>query len=129
MYLFRAACSELRTTLQTSRHSEMQRQRSQRAHLQHEADILNQRMTQELMGLREDMKAMFHNRKMAVQEEKSKLDGKISELNYEITVLLNSDSKSEVEGLRWVLTRRAAMTIAMSACKCISLQNTCPWLM
>lgn len=39
-------------------------------------------------------------------------DSEISELNYRISVRLGSDSKSEVEGLRWVLTRRAAMAIA-----------------
>lgn len=115
LYLFRAACSELRTSLQTSRQSEIQRQRTQRAHLQHEADILNQRMSQEMLGLKEELKGMFNDRKMATGEEKQKLDSKIQELNYEITVLLNSDSKSEVEGLRWVLTRRAAMAIAISA--------------
>jgi hypothetical protein len=39
----------------------------------------------------------------------------IQELNYKITVALNSDARSEVEGLRWVLTRRAAITVAASA--------------
>lgn len=39
-------------------------------------------------------------------------DSEISELNYRISVRLGSDAKSEVEGLRWVLTRRAAMAIA-----------------
>lgn len=39
----------------------------------------------------------------------------IQELNYKITVVLNSDARSEVEGLRWVLTRRAAITVAVSA--------------
>jgi len=39
----------------------------------------------------------------------------IQELNYKITVLLNSDSKSEVEGLRWVLTRRSVMGILFMA--------------
>lgn len=39
----------------------------------------------------------------------------IQELNYEITVALNSDSKSEVEGLRWVLTRRSVMAILFMA--------------
>jgi hypothetical protein len=116
-YLFRAACSELRTTLEASRQAEVQRQRTQRAHLTHEADILNQKMTQDLLTLKEEMKAMFHNRKMAVQEDKRNLDGKISELNYKITVLLNSDAKSDVEGLRWVLTRRAAMAVGFAACK------------
>jgi flagellar motor protein MotB len=114
-YLFRAACSELATSLQTSRHSEIQHQRTQRAHLHHEYDILNQKVSQDMVSLREELKAMFNERKMTVQEDKQRLDSKISELNYEITVLLNSDSKSEVEGLRWVLTRRAAMAIAISA--------------
>lgn len=122
-YLFRAACSELRTSLQSSRHSEIQRQRTQRAQLHHEYDILNQKVTQDMLTLREELKAMFNDRKMAVQEEKQKLDSKISELNYEITVLLNSDSKSEVEGLRWVLTRRAALAIAISACECYTLSK------
>jgi len=30
-------------------------------------------------------------------------------------VALNSDARSEVEGLRWVLTRRAAITVGVSA--------------
>jgi hypothetical protein len=116
-YLFRAACSELRTTLQASRQTEAQRQRTQRAQLTHEADILNQKMTQDLLTLKEEMKAMFHNRKMAVQEDKRNLDGRISELNYKITVLLNGDAKSDVESLRWVLTRRAAMAISFATGK------------
>ena len=122
-YLFRAACSELRTTLETARQSEISKQRSTRAQLQHEADILNQKFTQDMLSLREDLKAMFNDRKMSLQEEKRRIDGKISELNYEITVLLNSDSKSEVEGLRWVLTRRAALAIAAAACEspCVHL--------
>lgn len=44
----------------------------------------------------------------------------IQELNYKITVLLNSDAKSEVEGLRWVLTRRAAIAIASMAGEFVS---------
>ena len=116
-YLFRAACSELRTTLELARQSEIQKQRSTRAQLQHEADILTQKFTQDMLTLREELKAMFNDRKMSLQEEKRRIDGKISELNYEITVLLNSDSKSEVEGLRWVLTRRAALAIAAAACE------------
>jgi hypothetical protein len=39
----------------------------------------------------------------------------IQELNYRITVSLNSDSKSEVEGVRWVLTRRSVMGILFMA--------------
>lgn len=39
----------------------------------------------------------------------------IQELNYKITIALNSDARSEIEGLRWVLTRRAAIAIGVSA--------------
>jgi hypothetical protein len=120
-YLFLAACSELRTSLQTSRNSEIQHQRSQRAQLQHEVDILTQRMTQELSGLKDDLKGMFNDRKMSTKETQRSLDTAIQELNYQITVSLNSDGKSEVEGLRWILTRRAAMAIAISAGKAIPI--------
>ena len=40
-------------------------------------------------------------------------DSLIQELNYKITVALNSESKSEVEGLRWIITRRAVLAIAL----------------
>lgn len=43
------------------------------------------------------------------------LSSQIQELNYKITVALNSDARSEIEGLRWILTRRAAITIGVSA--------------
>ena len=115
-YLFRAACSELRTTLQTARHSEMLKQRSGRSQLQHESDLLNQKVTQDLMTMREELKAMFNDRKLSLEEEKRKVDGKIQELNYMITTSLTSEAKSEVEGLRWVLTRRAALAIVGAAC-------------
>jgi len=58
---------------------------------------------------------MFNDRKMAVRMEQRTMESAIQELNYKITVALNSDSKSEVEGLRWVLTRRAALAIAVMA--------------
>ncbi|KAK5953852.1 hypothetical protein OHC33_005122 [Knufia fluminis] len=114
-YLFRAACSELKTTMQTSRFMEAQKQRSQRAQLQHESDILNQKVSQDIMTMREELKGMFNDRKLTLQEEKRQVDGKIQSLSYRISVDLNSEAKSEVEGLRWVLTRRAALAIIAAA--------------
>lgn len=114
-YLFKAACSELQQSLQVSRNAEIQRQRSSRTQLQHEVDILSQRMNQELMGLKDDLKGMFNDHKMMTREMMRSVDTAIQELNYKITISLNSDGKSEVESLRWILTRRAAMTVATSA--------------
>lgn len=42
-------------------------------------------------------------------------DSAIQELNYKITVKLGSESKSEAEGLRWFLVRRAVGSIVCGA--------------
>jgi hypothetical protein len=116
-YLFKAACSELQSSLQTARNSEIQHQRSSRTQLQHETDIISQRLSQELAGMRDDIKGMFNDHKMTTREQQRSIDTSVQELNYKITVSLNSDGKSEIEGLRWILTRRAASTVAICACK------------
>lgn len=85
---------------------------TQRAHLQHEVDILSQKASQDSLALKDDFRGMLNDRKMAVRMQHQARDSKIQELNYKITVALNSDSKSEVEALRWTLARRAAMAIA-----------------
>jgi hypothetical protein len=127
-YLFRAASSELRTEIQNSRTKASEKMRTERAHLQHEADILNQKVTQETLTLKDDLRAMFNDRKMEVRMEQRGKESAIQELNYQITVALNSDSKGEVEGLRWFLTRRAAMFIASMACECAALRPGTIWL-
>ncbi|KAL8715621.1 MAG: hypothetical protein Q9225_006382 [Loekoesia sp. 1 TL-2023] len=114
-YLFRAACSELRTEIANTRRASHRKTTTQLSHLTHEADILSQRLTQESTALKEDLRGMLNDRKMAVRMEQQAMDQAIQELNYKITVALMSGSKSEVEGLRWVLTRRAAMAIASMA--------------
>lgn len=116
-YLFKAACSELQQSLQTARNSEVQRQRASRGQLEHEIDILSQRLTQELSGMKDDIKGMFNDHKMTTREQQRTIDTSVQELNYKITVSLNSDGKSEAEGLRWILTRRAALTVATCACE------------
>jgi hypothetical protein len=111
--------------------------RRERTLLQHEVDILNQKLTQELLTLKDELQGMFNDRKMAVRMEQREMDSQVSfpflsnqlippnppqiqALNYKITVALNSDSKSEVEGLRWVLTRRAVLGIVFMALMVLS---------
>ena len=55
---------------------------------------------------------MFDDRKMLVRMERRDLDNHIQELNYRITTRMQSEMRSEVEGLRWVLVRRTAIAIA-----------------
>lgn len=151
-YLFRAACAELKTEMGNARRSAAERMRTERAQLQHEVDILGQKLGQETGTVKDDLKGLFDDRKMAVRQEQRSMETKvcvnpllpaavlcsvcvcvkkghvdanrstqIQELNYQITIKLNSDARSEVEGLRWVLTRRIAMGIATMATMVILL--------
>lgn len=124
-YLFKAACSELQSSLQTARNSEIQKQRSARTQLQHDMDIISQRVSQDIAGVKDEIKGIFNDHQMNTREQQRSIDTSVKELNYKITVSLTSDGKSEIEGLRWIVTRQAALTIAICACKCLMLYSYC----
>jgi hypothetical protein len=74
--LFRAACSELKTEIQNNRKKNEETMRRERTLLQHEVEILNQKLTQELLSLKDDLKGMFDDRKMAVRMEQRAMESK-----------------------------------------------------
>jgi hypothetical protein len=76
-YLFRAACSELKTEIGNARKGQMERMRTERNQLQHEVDILGQRLGQETGGLRDELKGLFDDRKMAVRQEQRSMETKV----------------------------------------------------
>ncbi|KAI1267299.1 hypothetical protein F5Y18DRAFT_379815 [Xylariaceae sp. FL1019] len=114
-YLFRAACSELSSEVVNNRKAADEHTRQQRTHLQHEIDILTQRMSQDIMTLKDDVKGLFNDRRMNVREEQRNMESAIQQINLKISVTLNSDSRSEIEGLRWVLIRRSVLGIIFMA--------------
>ncbi|KAI3337599.1 hypothetical protein HD806DRAFT_529160 [Xylariaceae sp. AK1471] len=114
-YLFRAACSELNSEVTNNRRAADEQSRQQRTQLQHEVDILSQRMTQDITTLRDDAKGMFNDRRMNVRDEQRNMESAIQQVNLKISVTLNSDSRSEIEGLRWVLIRRSVLGILFMA--------------
>lgn len=77
-YLFRAACSELSTEVSNARKVRDETMRRERTLLQHENDILNQKLTQELQVLRDELKGMFDDRKMNVRTEQRAMDSGVS---------------------------------------------------
>jgi hypothetical protein len=77
-YLFQAACSELRTEIQNARKANDEEIRMQRTLLQHEVDILNQKLTQDLATLKDDLRGMFNDRKMAVRMEQRSMESAVS---------------------------------------------------
>ncbi|KXJ97713.1 hypothetical protein Micbo1qcDRAFT_230294 [Microdochium bolleyi] len=114
-YLFNAACSELSTEVRNNRKAADETIRQQRTHLQHEVDILNQRMTQDILTLKDEVRAAFHDRKMTVREEQRSMESLIQSINMKITTQLTSDAKSDIEGLRWILSRRSVVGILFMA--------------
>ncbi|KAK3504520.1 hypothetical protein B0T13DRAFT_6466 [Neurospora crassa] len=114
-YLFRAACSELSTEVKNNRRVADEQLRQQRTHLLHEVDILTQRLNQELLTLNDNVRGMFNDRKMAVREEQKAVESRIQQINYKISVMLNSDARSDIEALRWVLIRRSVVGILFMA--------------
>ena len=77
-YLFKAACSELKTELQNQRRREVETMRTARTQLQHEFDILSQRVGQETGGLKDELKGMFDDRKMGVRMEQRGMESMVS---------------------------------------------------
>ncbi|KAJ5749465.1 hypothetical protein N7533_006493 [Penicillium manginii] len=120
-YQFKAACSEFRSSLQTAYNLETKRQRALRIQLEQEYDTLSQRLTQEIVGMKDSIKGMLNEYSIATREDQRIIEILLQELNYKISVSLNSDGKTAIDSIRWMLTRRAALTIA--SCACASLMR------
>jgi hypothetical protein len=89
--------------------------RQQRTHLHHEVDNLTQSLNQELMVLKDLVRGMFNDRKMAVSEEQKRLESAVAQISYKISIALSSDAKSEIEGVRGILIRRSVLGIIFLA--------------
>lgn len=76
-YLFRAACSELSAEVRNNRRVADEQTRQQRTVLQHEVDILAQRLNQDLLTLNDSVRGMFNDRKMAVREEQKATESRV----------------------------------------------------
>ncbi|KAJ5413653.1 hypothetical protein N7509_000280 [Penicillium cosmopolitanum] len=100
-YQFKAACSEL--------------QHASRIQLEQEYDTLSQRLTKEIADMKDNIKGMLTDYSIATREDQRNIDTLLQELDYKISVSLNSDGKTAVDSIRWMLTRRAALTIASCA--------------
>ena len=76
-YLFRAACSELGTEVKNSHRVGDEQMRQQRTLLQHEVDILQQGLNQDLLTLNDHLRGLFNDRKMAVREEQKAIESAV----------------------------------------------------
>ncbi len=87
-YLFRAACSELGAEVNNNRRVADEQLRQQRTLLQHEVDILAQRLNQELLTLTDSVRGMFNDRRMAVREEQKSVESRVCSFTQETSLCL-----------------------------------------
>ncbi|KAK6507009.1 hypothetical protein TWF481_005464 [Arthrobotrys musiformis] len=120
-YLFRAACSELKTETEFARRTALEKARIDRLQIQHDYEQLEQKLNEDLMNLKDEVSSLFNDRKIVTRQEQRAMEVKIQELNYKLTVLLNGDMRSEIEALRWTTTRRGLIAIAIIAVLVVTL--------
>jgi hypothetical protein len=77
----------LKTEISNSRKKTEETMRRDRTLLQHEVDILNQKMTQELLALKDELKGMFDDRKMDVRMEQRAMESKVRGFLLDIILL------------------------------------------
>jgi PleD family two-component response regulator len=77
----------LKTEISNSRKKSEETMRRERTLLQHEVDILNQKMTQELLALKDELKGMFDDRKMDVRMEQRAMESKVCGFPFDIILL------------------------------------------
>lgn len=110
-YLFDAASSEMRNDIGTYRLGQLAQHRSGLARLQRGVEILEHEATEMASELKSDLDIEFHERKNAARDEENTINMRIQELHHKISTRLNSELKSEIENLRWQITRRSLTAI------------------
>lgn len=110
-YLFDAASSEMRNDVETNRIGQFALHKSGLARLQRGVEILEHEATEMASQLKSDLDIEFHERKNAARDEENTINMRIQELYHKISTRLNSELKSEIENLRWQITRRSLAAI------------------
>lgn len=113
-YLFDATSSEMRDETQVGRINQASQYRSILARIQRDVEIMQHQANEMATLLKADMDMEMNERKNAARVEETNIQLKIQELNHQIT-RLTTFLKSEIEVLRWQLTRRGIMAIIVVA--------------
>jgi hypothetical protein len=88
-YLFTAALSELRTELQVRARNDTAALRSMVTLLQREVDGLDQKMREDMAGMKHDIQVDMNNRKGEAKEEQNTLEQEIQDLNNRFTISIS----------------------------------------
>lgn len=113
-YLFDATSSEMRDETQVGRINQASQYRSTSARIQRDVEIMQHQANEMATLLKADMDMEMNERKNAARVEENHIQLKIQDLNHQIT-RLTTYLKSEIETLRWQLTRRGIVAIIVVA--------------
>lgn len=113
-YLFRAALRELRTEIQVMRRQNLASLQSGTATTIREMDALSTRLREDVGLMKSDIQLDMNTRKAETREEQKALEIRIQEVNNRLTIALG-DLRTEMEAMKWEMTRRSLLTIFSSA--------------
>lgn len=120
-YLFDAASSEMYNEVQAYRRGQLSVLKSAMTRLQRDIEILSHEGTEMCNQLKADLDIEFFERKNQSRIEENAMQIRIQDLNNKISTRLNSELKSEIENLRWHITRRSLLTVAFVTASVIYL--------
>lgn len=104
-YLFDAASSEIYNEAHTQRISQDLQFKSGVGRLQRESEILEHESNELTTLLKADMDMDINERKNMARSEENQISLRLQEITNKINVQLASELKSEIERLRWAITR------------------------
>jgi len=105
---------ELRTEIQVLRRQNLASLQSGTATTIREMDALSTRLREDIGLMKSDIQLDMNTRKAETREEQKALEIRIQEVNNRLTIALG-DLRTEMEAMKWEMTRRSLLTIFSSA--------------
>ncbi|KAL6452184.1 CMC4 Cx9C motif-containing protein 4 [Candida maltosa Xu316] len=113
-YLFESAQQEIRVDITRSRDQHINELIALTNILERDFNVINDELNNDYLKLKNDAAVAINESKSENTLQSKKLFLRIQEANHKITTELNSDIKSEIESLRWYLSRWGLTTLLVS---------------
>lgn len=113
-YLFESAQQEIRVDITRSRDQHINELIALINILERDFNVINDELNNDYLKLKNDSQVAINESKSENTLNSKKLFLRIQEANHKITTELNSDIKSEIESLRWYLSRWGLITLLVS---------------
>ncbi|CAN3365480.1 hypothetical protein DICA3_F18272 [Diutina catenulata] len=113
-YLFESAQQEIRVDITRSRENHIAESISSTNTLERDFRIISDELSNEFIQMKTDNQVVVAEQKSENTLSAKRIHLKIQETNHKITTELNSAMRSEIESLRWHLSRWGIMAILVS---------------